>query len=85
MKLHACLQFDDESFGILRNIPGGLAVDIYQRYRDEDCARREGIANCWVTSVIDFQLILGHSPAGWSSDSPMRENRSQHVGRISAA
>jgi hypothetical protein len=76
MQLNACLQFEDKSFGILRNVPGELAIDIYQRYQDEICARREGIASCWVTSSTDFQLILGRLPANWSPHSVMRENRS---------
>ena len=76
MQLNACLQFDDDTFGILRNVPGELAVDIYQRYQDESCVRREGITNCWVTNSGDSQLILGRPPINWSPDGVMREKRS---------
>ena len=76
MQLNACLQFEDKSFGILRNVPGEFAVDIYRRYQDQTCALRGGIAYCWVTSSTDFQLILGRPPANWSPQSVMRENRS---------
>jgi hypothetical protein len=73
MLLHACLQFHDRDFGFLGNIEGDLAVNIYARYQDEACARREGIAHCWITDC-DFQPILGRPPADWFPDSPMREN-----------
>jgi len=73
---HACLQFPDKTFGILRHLSLELAADIYQRYQNQDCARRERIAHCWVLRANDFQLVLGNIPAEWSPDSPMRENRS---------
>jgi hypothetical protein len=73
MLLSACLQFDDGSFGVLSEIEGDLAVDIYNCYQDEACARREGITHCWLTDRA-AQPILGHPPADWSPDSPMREN-----------
>jgi hypothetical protein len=73
---HACLQFSDKTFGILRDLSLELAADIYQRYQDHDCARKEGIAHCWVLSANDFQLVLGNIPVEWSPGSPMREKKS---------
>lgn len=78
MMLHAILQHDDKSYGLLRGV-GELAVDIFNRYQDEGCARREDVTHCWVASGNDFQPVLGRPAADWTPDKPMRENKALSV------
>jgi hypothetical protein len=72
---HVILKHDDQTFGLLSDVPGELAVDIFNRYQDEDCSRREGVTHCWVASRNDFQCVVGRPSVDWTPDTPMRENR----------
>jgi len=58
-------------------IPGqgrNLAMEIYDRYKDQEVRKRDCILSCWITIEAGATLIRGSAPKGWSPTDPVYEN-----------
>jgi hypothetical protein len=60
--------------GLIANQSGDNAMDIYERYRDEDERRKAGIRSCWVVEAGKSLAIRGVAPAGFSRNDPVYQN-----------